>query len=89
MRCCSNFCSQRLLLILLSQAQFQISYVILPYASLFSHCGKHCSLAAVRNQLLTKSVEMLDSTNRAVNFKVEVNSFFGWTIAEVHKSLVD
>jgi hypothetical protein len=46
-------------------------------------------LIAVKNQLPTKSVELLDNTNRAVNFKVKVNSFFGWAIAEVHKSLVE
>jgi hypothetical protein len=41
-------------------------------------------LAVVWNQLPSKVVEMLGNTNRTVNFKVEVNSFFGCAIAEVH-----
>jgi hypothetical protein len=45
-------------------------------------------IAIVRNQLPSKVVDTLDSPNREVNFKVEVNSFFGWAIAEVHRSLL-
>ncbi len=45
-------------------------------------------LDIVQNQLPSKIVKSLHSTPKAVNFKVKVNSFFGWAIAEVHKSLL-
>jgi hypothetical protein len=45
-------------------------------------------LEMVRNQLPTRTVESSDFANRKVNFKVEVNSFFGWAILEVHRLLL-
>jgi hypothetical protein len=45
-------------------------------------------IAIVQNQLPSKVFETLDSPNREVNFKVEVNSSFGWAIAEIHRSLL-
>jgi hypothetical protein len=45
-------------------------------------------LNLVRSSLPVKKVETLQTATRSVNFKVEVNSFFGWAISEVHKSLL-
>jgi len=45
-------------------------------------------LEMVRNQLPSRTVESSDFANRKVNFKVEVNSFFGWAILEVHRLLL-
>lgn len=41
-------------------------------------------LSTVRNNLPSKVVDTLGSTFQNVNYKVEVNSFVGWAIAEVH-----
>jgi hypothetical protein len=41
-------------------------------------------LSTVWNNLPSKVVDTLGSTFQNVNYKVEVNSFVGWAIAEVH-----
>lgn len=41
-------------------------------------------LSTVWNNLPSKVVDTLGSTLQNVNYKVEVNSFVGWAIAEVH-----
>jgi hypothetical protein len=46
-------------------------------------------LSTIRSKLPSKVVDTLGSTDREVNFKVEVNSFVGYAIAEVHKSLLE
>jgi hypothetical protein len=49
--------------------------------------GKLRSL--VRNCLPKNNLDVLYSEDQKVNFKVEVNSFFGWAISDIHRTLVD
>jgi len=46
-------------------------------------------LKLVRDCLPNKIVDSLHAADRKVNFKVEVNSFFGWAISQVHRALLD
>jgi hypothetical protein len=43
----------------------------------------------VRNCLPKNILDVLYSKDQKVNFKVEVNSFFGWAISDIHQTLVD
>ncbi len=43
----------------------------------------------MRNCLLKNNLDVLYSEDQKVNFKVEVNSFFGWGISDIHQTLVD
>jgi hypothetical protein len=45
-------------------------------------------LDTVQSQLPSKVVKSLKSPSQAINFKVEVNSFFRWAISEVHSALL-
>jgi hypothetical protein len=49
--------------------------------------GKLRSL--VRNCLPKNNLDALYSEDQKLNFKVEVNSFFGWAISDIHRTLVD
>jgi hypothetical protein len=49
--------------------------------------GKLRSL--VRNCLPKNILDVLYSEDQKVNIKVEVNSFFGWAISNIHRTLVD
>jgi hypothetical protein len=45
-------------------------------------------LDTVQSQLPSKVVKSLKSHSQAINFKVKVNSSYGWAISEVHSELL-